>query len=262
MMTIKALTSSALGLSLLSSSLYALNPVMGIYTHIGGGVGYTPNVTTTNSKFTLTTGAPDPIIKLDNKILVDGFLGFGYRQENYRLELEVLGAGNNLKNIYITTNGSTLKLNDSSASGDKITFEGKTYLIGVMANAYYQFFQTGQQSPWMPYLGGGIGYGRVKTRLNLVCNPNNSNANYSYATCNSSSSDNSEIPGTKVSTSASTAVGQIIAGASYFMDDYSTISIDYRFTTTGNLKALDARYQMQTLNLSFNFAMDNFFNNV
>lgn len=249
-------------LCLLTSTSFALNPVLGIYTNMGAGVAYTPNVTATTN----TVSCKDKIeclnlqpasVTLNYKLLGNVFGGIGYQWEKFRAEFEVLGSSNKIKTIDIgLANGSTVTLEDSAASGDIITFSGNTYLIAGLLNGYYQFYTPGQTSSWVPYVGVGVGFGSVSTSANLDCNPTNlPNPPVTPTLCNG------EIPGAKVTNSGSTAVGQIMLGTSYFMDDYSTIFLDYRYITSGSIKPLNTSYKVQTFNIGFNFAMDNFLEN-
>lgn len=243
---------------LLTTPGYAINPVLGIYTDLGAGFNFTPNITITRPTVSCNIDDPSCVdiqtnkIKLDYKMLGQVFGGVGYRWTNFRVEGIIFGGGNKINKIRITTpNGDEHTLEDSSASGDKITFKGSTQLVAFMANGIFQYFRD--TSDWMPYAGLGIGFGSANTSISLQCNPTNFT--------NPPTSCNGDIPGAKVSSSESTPVGEFIVGASYFMDDYSTIYFDYRFVTTGSLRALDTRYQIHTFNIGFNFAMHNFFGN-
>jgi len=260
-MKLTKLTAALILSQAVSTSAFAVtSPVYGWYVGLGGGVSYTPNITINHVTLSCTSADPACLalqnnkVKLDYKLLGNVFGSIGYKQEKYRVEAEIFGTGNKLKNIFIRDpSGNYLKLNNSSASGDPITFKGQTTLIGVLANGYYDFYKPGQESNWVPYVGLGIGFGSANTSVNLNCNPTN--------WTNPPANCNGEIPGAKISSTESTVVGQVAAGASYYMDSYSTIFLDYRFITTGSLRALDTRYQVQTINFGFNFALDNFFDN-
>lgn len=122
-----------------------------------------------------------------------GFTGgaaVGKKFGNYRAELE---------GIY--------EESDVDVSG----LDGKTEFYGAMANGYYDFANT---TRFTPYVGAGIGYGKVRY-----------------------SSDTAGVD----STSEDTLAYQGIAGVGYELNPCWTLTGEYRYV--GTTKAADTRYQ-------------------
>ena len=66
-----------------------------------------------------------------------------------------------------------------------------------------------------------------------------------------------EVLNLNISRNTSSPAGQVMIGASYFLDDFSAFSLDARyFTTQKKSQVLDARVQVYSLNLTFNGAFN------
>ena len=216
------------------SQAFALNPEPGLY----GGVilgGTFAKKTTTNITNPITNN--NVVSTLD----YSGFGNFGgqigYRINDFRVELEGLYNHAPYDKITFTTANETFILK-SKQIANTLTMKGNTDLITGMVNAYFDFFPfVGSQSNFVPYIGGGAGYANVRNKIKLYQGKN-------------------VISGSNVSENKGTFIAQAIAGASYFLDDFTTISVDYRFLSTGRVSPFNNRTQINSINLLFNGAFD------
>jgi hypothetical protein len=212
------------GLTSFVSYTYAVSPVEGIY--VGGIFGgtYQHNVHgTVNSNTILnelsipSTAIPSLVANqpisstLGYQMLVDGGGQIGFRFcENFRLELE--GLYNKNPYNFLSVGNFTIYNNSSSTAGFRI--DGSTSSGLGIVNFYYDFLGDGSNS-LVPYIGGGGGYAYIYNVTKIFYNG-------TLVTPNQQS----------VKTQNSTFVGQAIIGASYFMDDFFSVSVDARYYAT------------------------------
>jgi outer membrane immunogenic protein len=109
-----------------------------------------------------------------------------------RAELEVLGSKNSINKSNATSNGQTASI---ASTGDITNF-------AVMLNGYYDI-STG--SKFVPYIGGGIGYGSTTVTAN---NDTQSGSGLTY---------------------------QLKAGAAYTISDNTDIYLQYRYLNNPNI---------------------------
>ena len=218
------------GLVLLSttSGAVALNPVQGWYIGLIGGGTYAPTV-----DFDINNPFDSRTHKTSVSYLIGGNGGaqLGYRWGNFRIEAEGLFNENKYQQI---------KFGDHTAIRDKNDefrnhISGYTYFISGLANGIYEFYQPGNDLNFVPYLGLGIGYASIKNSL--------------------SGYHKDVLIGTASETS-SAAIGQAIAGLSYFFDDFTSLGLDYRYLVTTKSGTFNTSFQAQTLNLSFTYALE------
>ena len=222
------------GLFLIAShSSLALNaPIEGLY--FGGQVGGTytaklDNMPPTNPGITSLSGKPDL-----------GFTGgfqFGYRfLERFRAEAEYFGTYDKVRNL--TVDGASIPSTGISSDSNIHT------PWAFMANVFFDFIQSkgGTYSKHVPYIG--IGYGVAKA-----------NTYISYK------ADGSSRVEAIAPTSENVTVGQVIVGYSQFLDDYTTIGIDYRYRKYSKLKALNQGYARHVIAFTFKCALSNLFKN-
>lgn len=219
----KSLLAGALT-ALLCNQASALNPTQGLYGGIELGGSYTPNV---NFYFS------NPLTGLDDygslKYKVFGNIGgeIGYRIDHVRLEIEPWVNYNNF---------STLDLGEyvirSSNNSPGLYMKGGTTIFAGMFNAFYDFYTEGGDSGFSPYAGLGIGYAYIQNSVQFYYN-------------------NAAITSSYTASESSAAV-QGIVGLGYFLDDFTWFGLDYRYFTTRNIGVLDARMQVNSVNVSFN----------
>ncbi|KTD32039.1 outer membrane protein [Legionella israelensis] len=254
----KPLIRLGLALSLLSGQVFAYKPVEGWYAGFLGEVSYTPDVSFTvltppvllhPALIPVVPGAPAfpifPAGQLQSEIgyRIGGGGGgqLGYRLfDCYRLELEILFNTNSYDDL--TIGPVKIPRLNSKKTTPGLAVDGRTNVITGMINGYYDFLRPNSDSNLIPYVGLGIGYVSIQDRISFYYN-------------------GTEI-GPRLKETKSTAAGQIILGASYFLDDFTSANLDYRFITTNNISeqnrffVRDERFQLHTINFSMNFAFD------
>ena len=220
-----------LALLLTNGTAFALHPVQGWYGGILLGANYTPS-----TNFTLAT----PIEGLAARGALNyGLMGeiggqFGYRFSKYRLEGQFFYNNSPYKSLEL--NGVTIFAPSINTTGYRV--EGSTDTGAVMFNGYYDFFGNDTSKSLIPYLGLGVGYAYASNNFKLYY-------------------QEIAIDAAQIKAHTTSPAGQVILGASYFLDDFTFFSLDGRyFTTASKSNLLDARVQVYSLNLSFNGAFN------
>ncbi len=237
-------------LLLIGGKASALNPVEGLYGGIFLGGSYSPSV---NLNF------PHP----HTKAITPGKLAYspfgniggqiGYRMSQFRVEGELFYNSAPYHKVTLGPNTYT-----SEKTSTSLRFKGQTSTAAVMVNGFYDAYFLSEQSNFVPYLGIGLGYTRVQNTLEFYCDnmpvvdhtvtlgPNN--------TCTLSTSAGG--PKSNLSDHSNAPAAQAIIGASYFMDDFTTFSIDLRHYATKSMRPFDSSVQSSSVNLTFNGAFD------
>lgn len=225
----------AAGLVLASSASMAVIPASGWYAGLMVGGSYAPS-----TNFNI----PDPFVayfpayasipaKLSYNILANGGLQVGFRCENFRVEGELNFNSNSYDRLRIGyyTIGS-------SHNVQGLNLSGHTSLYSGFINGFYDFFnEENTDTTWVPYLGLGVGYARVQSTVDFFYQ----NTQLNFLTFKS----NNNAP-----------IGQAIAGLSYFLNDEWSMSGDVRYMSTRNIRQLDSRFSLVTLNFLVNYAFD------
>lgn len=217
-----------------TSTAFAVNPVMGWYGGLMLGPSYTPkqNFTFINPLTGLSTNG-----SVSHSVMGDFAGQIGYRCNHYRFEGELLLNYNPIGSL--TFGSVTIDKTKSSSTG--LGLKGQTVTGAILANAFYDFF--GESSSFSPYLGLGVGYATSRTKTKFY-----------YA--------NTLISNSTVSNNANSAAAQLIFGLNYFMDDYATIGLDYRYFTTATIQHNKAnsqnssRNQINSINIVLSGAFD------
>ncbi|AHE67483.1 outer membrane protein [Legionella oakridgensis] len=225
-------------LMLSNNPVHAFNPINGWYAGIVLGGSYAPGGTLTfNLPNTPTTGScsvgASCSTSTTGSFSYDGYgnIGgqIGIRLSHFRAELEPVVNYNPYQNI--TVNGITYT---SPSQSEGLRLKGDTTTVGVLINGYYDFYTAGGASSFVPYIGAGVGYAYVQNDIKFYCN-------------------NQPITCTSLSESTSSPIGQGIIGAAYYLDDFTSFGLDYRYITTGKINSIiDSRVQVHTINFSFN----------
>jgi hypothetical protein len=212
---------------LLSSTLYAANPRSGWYAGIFFGGSYSTDI---DYLFIRPNGTG--VTNLGN--MSYSFMGGGGGQIGYkwfpaRVELEVLY---NYAPYETLTSGPATYTSPDSSTG--LRFKGNTSLLAGFINAYYDFYTQGCNSNWAPYIGAGFGYAYMWNTLEWYRN-------------------NTEFFSANIEQTQSVPVAQGIVGAAYFIDDYTSFALDYRYVTTGPVNLFNnEQFVAHTLNFTFN----------
>lgn len=228
------------GLLVTSCSVFGATPAEGWYGGLLGGVSYTPTASVTLfdplTKTTMTG-------RLTHSIGGGGGGQIGYRICNFRLEGE----------LYINSSPYTqLKIGNVTIRKHVnpnflLRMNGSTTVGAGFANAFYDFYDEENDPTWVPYLGLGIGYSRIRNSVNLTipranfAGPNLIGNAFSFTT----------------SRTKSTPIGQGIIGISYFYSDFTTLGLDYRYMVTKSLQGnhgggFTGKTQINALNIVFN----------
>ena len=217
-----------------ASSSFAVNPVMGWYGGLMLGPSYTPK-----QNFTFKsplTGLPTNG-SVSHSVMGDIAGQIGYRCNHYRFEGELLLNYNPIGSL--TFGNFTIDKTKNSSTG--LGLKGQTVTGALLANAFYDFYS--ESSSFSPYLGLGVGYATSRTKTKFY-----------YA--------NTLISNSTVSNNANSAAAQLIVGLNYFMDDYTTIGLDYRYFTTATIQHNKAnsqnssRNQINSINIILSGAFD------
>lgn len=221
---------SFIALLLANGATYALNPVQGWYGGVLIGVNYAPS-----ANFNIPTAIPPINVPGALNYGTMGAIGgqLGYRFGKYRLEGQYFYNNNPYKSLEL----GDITLFAPSTSPD-FRIEGSTDSGLGMLNGFYDFLPSDPRSSIVPYLGVGLGYAYFSNNLTIYHN-------------------NVNLYAAHVKEATTSPAGQAIVGMSYFLDDFASFSLDFRYlTTSGKSKFLDSRLQVYTLNLSFNGAFN------
>ena len=239
----------AAGLSMLASSAMALNPVNGWYAGFIGSVSFMPKLQFSLlnldqfTNYPAGAGLPGTVIdgEVNYKVMGGGGGQIGYRWcDNYRAETEVIFITNEYNSIKI--GDYTIKRANSIDAATGLNQNGHTNIWGALVNVYYDFYRPAQEGNYVPYVGLGLGYASVQNLLVLNYNGQQLQPRLSYTN--------------------STAAGQAIIGVSYFLDDFTSFNLDYRYFSTQNFSketrysSFNQRFAVHTISFSMNFAFD------
>lgn len=207
----------------LSPITYALeSPINGTYIGMTFGTTYIPPIQDINSSLNSTILSDATLLTITPSIGADFGFQIGRRfNDRYRIETEFLGAYAGLREITFSTSDTT---------GYNVEGYISTYL-SLFLNAYIDLLPSkGDYRATSPYFGIGIGkaYTVLQTELHL---------NDSYV-------------GNIVKSKESVSVVQAIFGISYFLDDYTSMGIDFRLQKYGQLSYTGQSYYQNALNFT------------
>lgn len=224
-----------LGLFALNSNAFAAEPADGWYAGLMGGLSLTPNL---SYNFHSPFFGPVRTRLSYNTIGGGGGGQIGYRWCKFRFEGQLYANVNSFSKL--TINGLTFKRHETPLT-PFTSISGNTVLGAGLFNAFYEFYDEDAEPNLIPYVGLGIGYGRVQNKLDF---------RNRFVYLNTVYNLDFDFKDSK-----SAPVGQIIVGASYFFSDYSALGFDYRYVTTNNVRygLFEKRLQINSLNLSFNY---------
>lgn len=281
----QGLLASLSGLLLIQQAYSAaVVPQSGFYGGLFGGAGYVQDIVFTNffgynptnvinssltwpiQKTLFAPPLPRFSTELDYKVLGNGGLQIGYRCNHFRIEGEGLyayaGINKLIFNNLILNYPFSLQLSNSFpvfsnyrinslSSSLFLNVRGNTSLYGGLINAYYEFYAPdGGDVDIVPYVGAGIGYGLMQTTARFYFNGQQflQPLTPPYSISNIIFNNNTE--------SDSTHIYQGIVGLSYFLDDFTAVGTDLRLMRTGNIKTVNEKLNITTLNVNVNFSFD------
>lgn len=229
-----------------SLSTFAINPVEGWYAGLYLGVSLPPSTT-----FNVVTPFEQlPVADTTLSYSVMGGIGgeVGYRCDHLRGEGQILYNNNPFNTLTIN---NSIQINGSRTITPTETYplsmQGQTNTLGLMANAYYDFYTLTQDNVAriVPYAGLGIGYAYVKSNIEFK-------------------EDGVPVANGSASANFDSAAAQAIVGSNYFLDDFTTLGLDFRYFSTlkntqkgpQGVNNLTTRAQFYSINLVFNGAFD------
>ena len=236
------LKSSLIALLLVNGSTYALNPVQEWY----GGIVLGGSIT---NKINFTLINPLDSLKYSGQLQYSGagdIAGqIGYRMEQFRVETELFFNYSPYHQLLLNGLKVTTPHKSPATAYGGLQFKGRTETGAILVNGIYDAYSIFEQSNYVPYIGVGIGYAYVENNINFYYN-------------------NHTIAGTKFTENNQAFAGQAMIGISYFMDDFTTFSLDYRYFSTANIPiratvinpAYNYKITVNTFNLTFNGAFD------
>lgn len=238
-------------LSLISNNAFCAQPVEGFYFGLVGEISHAPNP---QLGFTID-GVP-----FTGQITLGpvggGFAtSIGYKIQNFRLEGEFLYNINNYGELEV----GSCTLVSPTVLGPQGTcpafvvenglgFNGSTMGFYGLFNAFYDFTSSDPNVNFVPYLGLGLGAAIIRNQGNIESNQ------YSGI--------NPAITFTSNSSQSGFAL-QGIVGFYYYLDDFTTLGLDFRYVSTmngnnnnNNNNSSSSQYGISTINLVFNFALE------
>lgn len=243
-----------------TSNAFCADPVQGIYLGLLGQLSYAPN---TNLGVTLPDGNTyNGSVKL-SVIGGGGGASLGYKIKNFRLEGEFLFNLNNYGSFntgsctlispdVLGPNGNCSAFIEQTGLG----FNGYTAGIYGLFNTFYDFLSSDPNVNFVPYLGLGLGGAIIKNHALFHSN----NQCISLGTC-------SPIVSQTVDTSNNGFAIQGIVGFNYYLDDFTTLGLDFRYLSTVNFNKNNTNslvtttnsnsnnYGIGTINITANFAL-------
>jgi opacity protein-like surface antigen len=171
-----------------------------------------------------------------NQIGVTAGFQVGYRFfDRYRVEGEIQYARTKISSVKSTTNVIIAATPTASLDGSNQNF-------GFLFNGYIDLIthQKHSDSLTAPYIGLGIGYTGMKTGTNI---------------------NQSTTPGATGPLLATIGQGQQsilmyqgILGLSHFLDDFTSIGVDYRYQSFGTIKVYNDKGHAHNFSITLNFA--------
>ncbi|EEZ97050.1 outer membrane beta-barrel protein [Legionella longbeachae] len=237
-------------LSFLSNSAFSAEPVQGFYFGLLGQISHAPNPDLT---FTINNVPYTGQVTLGP---VGGGVGtsIGYKIHNFRLEAEFLYNINNYGELQV----GTCTLISPTVVGPEgvcpayiqdngLGFNGNTMGFYGLFNAFYDFTSSNPDVNFVPYLGLGLGAALIRNQGNIE------STEYSGIVPAIQFTSNNSQGGFAL---------QGIVGFNYYLDDFTTMGLDFRYVSTmmsnnnNNSSSSSSQFGISTINLVFNFALE------
>lgn len=221
-------------------NLYATNPVQGWYA--GLLLGVSSQASKSATFVTFPQYIPSQQGTLAYSILGDVGGQLGYRCNSFRVEGELFYNNNPMNTLTIGN-----KVINSSSTANGLNLDGASNMGAFMINGFYDFYTPTQDgsSAVVPYVGLGVGYSYIVNNITFTFNQNS-------------------LPNNNLSQTQTGFAGQGIIGLSYFMDDFTTFALDFRYfsnassqsSVTIGANTFNPHTQIYSINLLFNGAFD------
>jgi hypothetical protein len=230
----KKILLSALLLTSVQVSYALPKPINGLYVGVNGAASYIGEVQQipVPAMPPLTTGAST--ISLQSKVGGSFGLFAGYRvKEKFRIETEIYASFNTPRQIEFPS-GVVVDATDTYAPNGNFNTNA-----ALMINAFYDML-PGKNSERSyqdaaPYFG--IGVGKAMGTNKVIVNRNGV-----------------EIS-TPINSKQTVSIVQAIVGVGSFLDDYTSVGIDFRVQKSGTIEQLNQSYTKYNLNFTAKFAL-------
>ena len=211
-MKIPQMTASLLSFLIIATPSIAATPINGWYTGAFGGYAYVPgNVDTTSLGLTHSNST--------YQAGYDAGASLGFKSNPLRYEGEV---------TYLKANVSDFKINQTRA----LNPTGYSNAAVGLANVYYDFL--GLATPLQPYLGAGIGYAWVQSKLN----------------------NTGPFSATHFSASNNVVAYQATGGLTYNFAENYALNLGYRYIGTTHASELGQLFQAHLANIGAVYRFD------
>ena len=222
------------GLLLVNGAAFAVNPVDGWYAGLVLGVSYAHrynfNYTFVSPLTLTTTTAP---IEISHGVLGNIAGQAGYRFNHFRIEGELLIN----YNPYSVVKVGSYNFHKTGAFNPGYGMKGQTTTGAILANGFYDFYSLNDGANFSPYVGLGIGYAYVQNNVSFYFN-------------------NQPINQTDLSATSRAPAAQIIIGINRFVDDFTTVGLDFRRLASNRIQPFDSRIQISSVNITINGSFD------
>ncbi len=241
-----------------SSNAFSADPVQGLYL---GLLGQVSHASSTDLNFTLNEFPSLGTLGTIKLGPAGGGFGasLGYKIKNFRLEGEFLF---NINNYGELSSGSCTLISPAvlgpegvcPAEFDQVGlgFNGNTMGFYGLFNVFYDFLSSNPDVNFVPYIGAGIGGAMLRNHAVFQSN----DQCIALGTC-------SPIINTSVDSSNTGFAAQGILGFNYYIDDFTTIGLDFRYVSTLNFNknnnstnSNNSTFGISTINLTGNFALE------
>ena len=207
-----------------AQAVFAITPVPALYAGLVLGGSY--QTSSTLNVYNPITNSKVPV-KLEHSFL--GNIGgeVGYRFNHFRLEGELFINSNPYKSLKV----GNYTLNKTGNFSTGYAMKGQTNIGALMINGFYDFFSEKDGSNFAPYVGIGVGYAYIMNNIKFYYN-------------------NNQIPNSSFSYNTSAPAAQGIVGFGHFLDNFTFVSLDFRYFTTKAISSYDVRPQVGSINFN------------
>lgn len=238
---------SLLSSLLFSGSVFAIQPLNGVYFGLFGTISHGPS----NGQVIFQEGDDVYHGKVGySDVSGGGGTMLGYRWQHIRGEAELFFNRISTGPVLITEVPCEIQNEDiltptgvcpSNIQDQFLGYSGNSTAVYGFVNGFWDFYSEAEESDLAPYLGFGVGMATVKNGNSFI----NTITNYSHG---------------EVYTSNGVAYQGII-GVSYFMDSFAWCSMDYRLVNTAlkpdtktqfGSQIPTQNYTLSTLNFTIN----------
>lgn len=218
------------------TTVNAVNPPRGWY----GGVFLGPTMT---NKITYPFKSPltgaDETGSMKYNVLGNIGVDLGYRINKFRVEGEFFYNASPYDELTIGsvviphTSGTDAPASASTTPPtiEDLGMKGHTYTSALLINGFYDLFSHAEGSFWAPYVGVGIGYAHIVNNIKFYDN-------------------DVAIGGSMTSSEVNKPAAQAILGINYFVDDFASFGIDFRYFATQKLEHLETGLRIASVNFT------------